>query len=85
MFSQVSVCPQSASWILVQCSALLRRGRYASYRNVLLFDNIFVENCMKMKEIGPRGGGTSLSLIRQCIAFIISQNKLNQWRIQDFP
>ena len=30
MFSQLSVCPQLASWILVHCSALLRRGRYAS-------------------------------------------------------
>ena len=32
MFSQVSVCPQSASWIL----ALLRRGRYASSWNAFL-------------------------------------------------
>ena len=29
MFSQVSVCPQSASWILAHCSALLQRGRYS--------------------------------------------------------
>ena len=36
MFSQVSVCPQSASWILVHCSALLRRGRYAFYWNAFL-------------------------------------------------
>ena len=37
MFSQVSICPQSASWILVHCSALLRRGQYASYWNAFLF------------------------------------------------
>ena len=37
MFSQVSVCPQSAAWIVVHCSALLRRGRYASYWNAFLF------------------------------------------------
>ena len=36
MFSQVSVCPQSASWLIVHCSALLRRGRYASYWNAFL-------------------------------------------------
>ena len=33
MFSQVSICPQSASWILAHCSALLKCGRYASYWN----------------------------------------------------
>ena len=37
MFSQVSVCAQSASSILVHCSALLRRGRYTSYWNAFLF------------------------------------------------
>ena len=37
MFSQVSVCPQSASWLIVHCSALLRRGRYASYWNAFLY------------------------------------------------
>ena len=37
MFSQVSVCPQSASRILVHCSALLQRDRYASYWNAFLF------------------------------------------------
>ena len=30
------VCPQSASWLLVHCSALLWRGRYASYWNAFL-------------------------------------------------
>ena len=30
MSSQVFVCPQSASWILIYCSALLQRVRYAS-------------------------------------------------------
>ena len=38
MFSQMSVCPQSASWIMVHCSALLQRGRYASYWNALLLN-----------------------------------------------
>ena len=37
MFSQVSVCPQSASWLIVHCSALLRRGRCASYWNAFLY------------------------------------------------
>ena len=37
LFSQVSVCPQSASWLLVHCSALLWCGRYASYWNGFLF------------------------------------------------
>ena len=37
MFSQVSVCPQSASWTLAHCSALLRCGRYASYWNAFLY------------------------------------------------
>ena len=32
-------------------------GRYVSYWNTFLFDKIFARNCMKMKEIGPRGGG----------------------------
>ena len=31
MFSQVFVCPQSASWLLIHCLALLRRGQFASY------------------------------------------------------
>ena len=29
------------------------RGRYASYWNAFLFSNIFVKNCIKMKEISP--------------------------------
>ena len=37
MFSQVFVCPQSASWLLIHCLALLRRGQYASYWNAFLF------------------------------------------------
>ena len=41
MFSNVSVCPQSASWILVHCSALLWPGRYASYSNAFLLWSIF--------------------------------------------
>ena len=38
MFSQVSVCPQSASRLPVNCLIFLRRGRYASYWNAFLFD-----------------------------------------------
>ena len=34
-------CPQSASWLLVHCSSLLQRGRYASYWNAFLFTCIF--------------------------------------------
>ena len=36
MFSQVSLCPQSASWLLDHCSSLLLGGRYASYWNAFL-------------------------------------------------
>ena len=39
-------CSWGGAWLL----------RYASYWNAFLFDKIFAENCMKMKEIGPRGG-----------------------------
>ena len=39
MFSQVSVCPQSTTKILVHRSALLWRGRYASYWNAFLYLN----------------------------------------------
>ena len=39
-FTGVSFCPQSASWLLVHCSSLLRHGRYASYWNVFLFNKI---------------------------------------------
>ena len=35
--SQVSACPQSASWLLVHCLDLLQCGRYASYWNAFLF------------------------------------------------
>ena len=42
MFSQVSVCPQSASWILAHCLTLLQRGRYASYWNAFLYLIAFV-------------------------------------------
>ena len=43
MFSQMSVCPQSASWLLVHCSAFLRRGRYTSYWNAFLLGFLFEE------------------------------------------
>ena len=43
MFSHVSVCQQSASWILGHCSALLRRGWYASYWNAFLSTMFQVE------------------------------------------
>ena len=41
MFSQVSVCSQSAPWILVYCSALWPRSRYASYWNAFLYTSYF--------------------------------------------
>ena len=65
MFSQLSVCPQSASWILVHCSALLQHGQYASYWNAFLlppanevwgkviFSEAFVKN--SLHGGGPRG------------------------------
>ena len=43
MCSQACVCPQSASWLLVHCLALLRRDWYASYWNAFLF----------VRHIGP--------------------------------
>ena len=43
MFSQV-FCSQSASWLLVHCSSLLWRGRYASSWNAFLFISIFWES-----------------------------------------
>ena len=36
MFSEMSVCPQAGTWILVCCFGSLRRGRYASYWNAFL-------------------------------------------------
>ena len=44
IFSQVFVCPQSASWLLDHCSSLLQRGRYASYWNAFLFGKGFTKN-----------------------------------------
>ena len=41
IFSQVSVCPQSGSWLLVHCSTLLQHARYASYWNAVLFGVFF--------------------------------------------
>ena len=32
------------------------RGAYLQWGANLLFGHIFPENCMKMKEFGPRGG-----------------------------
>ena len=44
MFSQVSFCPQSASWLLGHCSSLLERGRYTSYWNAFLLEEKSLEN-----------------------------------------
>ena len=52
MFSQVSVCPQSTSWILVHYSALLQCGRYASYWNDFLFLSIFTKKIMIQWKLG---------------------------------
>ena len=38
-------------------------SRYASYWNAFLFVKVCAENCMKMKEIGPRVGHTSLAAL----------------------
>ena len=53
MFSQVSVCPQSASWLFGHWSSLLRRGWYATYWNAfLLFKNVCSNIiCAKIKYI----------------------------------
>ena len=69
MFSQVSVCPQSASWLLGHCSSLLWRGRYASLLECILvrvfFSSIFCtiftwndikyQSAMKALRLGERG------------------------------
>ena len=36
------------------------RGNPWFWSENLLFGKAFAENCMKMKEIGPKGGGTPL-------------------------
>ena len=46
MFSQVSVCRQSASWILVQCTILLQRGRYASLLECCLVSIKVIQECI---------------------------------------
>ena len=55
MFSQVFVCLQSASWLLVHCSSLLWRGRYASYWNaflfILYFNFVFVSKYLFLKNL----------------------------------
>ena len=50
MFLQVSVCPQSASFLISHCSSLLQRGRCSSYWNALLLltareGNVFTGFC----------------------------------------
>ena len=50
MFSQVSVCPQLALWILVHCSALLRRSRYTFYWNAFLLLIIFTKEFRNLKN-----------------------------------
>ena len=49
MFSQVFVFPLSASLLLVRCSTLLRRGRYASFWNASLFGYYFNQIYFKKK------------------------------------
>ena len=51
MFSQVSVCPQSASWLLVHYSALLRRRHHASYWNAFSFGNILLKTAWNFKNL----------------------------------
>ena len=43
IFSQVFVCPQSASSLIDHCSSLLRHGRYASTWNTFLYGKCFAE------------------------------------------
>ena len=42
MFSQVFICLQSASWLLIHCLALLQLGQYASYWNAFLYHELMV-------------------------------------------
>ena len=58
MFSQVSVCPQSASWLFGN----LRRGRYASYWNAFLFHG------RVSVILFTGGGGGSLYDVTSCLA-----------------
>ena len=61
MFSQVSVCPQGGGGVHPPLGRH-RRPRHTvtaaeiTYWNAFLFANIFAENCMEMKKIGPRMG-----------------------------
>ena len=55
MFSQVSVCPQSASLLLVHCWALLWRGGYASDWNAVLC-LVFVKVNLPGVDDGSRAG-----------------------------
>ena len=51
--------------ILVADPGFPRWGGGANFQGVdtnLLFNQIFPENCMKMKEFGPGGGGRWVSL-----------------------
>ena len=58
-FSQVFVCPQLASWLLIHCSALLWRGWYASYSNAFLLPSatVIVERLCFHRCLSLHGGG----------------------------
>ena len=74
MFSQVSVCPQSASWILAHCSSLLQCGRYASYWNTFLYYHaiigaslmLYLLNISTIYQVTPASPTFILSMF--CIA-----------------
>ena len=72
MFSQLPVCPQSVSWLLVHCSAFLQRGWYASYWNAVLFSNSFP---LTRNEI-------SISISRFCRIFFIYTYFLSDKRLK---
>ena len=54
------ISPVRANYYYRPCTVM--SGRYASYMNAFLFCNFFAENCMIMKEFGPRGGIPSAPL-----------------------
>ena len=61
MFLQVSAFPQSASWILIQCSGFLWRCRNASYWNAFLFCHLFLSSCMNSNI------GNQTTHLRNCV------------------
>ena len=79
MFSQVSVCLQSASWLLAHCSTL-RHGRYASYWNAFCILFSLRRNSMTFCLIIPVFLLLPRSLVHKFNVFIIQIKLTNEAR-----